>query len=229
MQGLSAHLATFLVVALAASIPKCSQKKPADDAPVEPIAPLLGPAPVSPVFDNPAPPSPPPIAPATPTAGSLTKSATDPFYQDSGSPAGANGTVPAPPKMTYVALQRSACLGNCPAYVVSAGTDGSAHYDGQTFVKTKGAKTWKVPAAKVEALATAFEKAGFFTANYQKVGPTDHAHVTIQVIHNGKVRTFVDNTGAEGVGLPELRKLEDEVDKRLGTAPHVQCGKGGCK
>jgi hypothetical protein len=129
-----------------------------------------------------------------------------------------------------VRMERDACFGLCPAYVVEVGADGAIEYEGKRFVVTRGHVTSHVGRAAVAALEQLFERAGFFRLDW--VEPcrdmmTDHPTVTLTLVHAGRKRTIADYHG-NGCMPAVLRELEDEVDRVAKTAPLVKCDGGSC-
>ena len=130
-----------------------------------------------------------------------------------------------------VRLERSACYGVCPAYVVEVSADGAVAYEGQGFVAVRGRASSRVSAASVAALVARFESAGFFRLDWDDPCDrlsTDSPTSTLTFVRSGRKRTIADYHG-NGCMPPVLRELEDEVDRLAGTAAWVTCDGGYCR
>lgn len=66
----------------------------------------------------------------------------------------ANGS----PAIEFLAMERTACFGSCPAYRLEIYKDGTVKYDGWTSVEFEGPYQKKFDAAKVAALYKQFEQ-----------------------------------------------------------------------
>ena len=96
-------------------------------------------------------------------------------------------TVPAPPPVkelpppkphpheVLATLQRTACYGRCPIYVVTVYRDGAVEFVGDEYVKTKGKATGSITLAQVDAIEDLFVKNHYTTLrdSYEEVQVTD--------------------------------------------------------
>ena len=117
------------------------------------------------------------------------------------------------PAGVLVRLERAACFGRCPIYLVEVRADGAMHFKGERNVKVTEPVDVKLDAAQVEKLTTRFEQSGFsgwkdFT-NHQV---TDQA--TVVLTFKGKtVRHYLGDDQAPDA----LGQLEHDVDAIIGT------------
>ena len=90
-------------------------------------------------------------------------------------------------------LHRGACLGTCPAYVVSIYRDGTVRYEGRQFVKTKGRAVGHIPAADVDALERVFVAADWYALrdSYSDGTITDVPDAVTTYASNGRTKTIV--------------------------------------
>jgi hypothetical protein len=130
-------------------------------------------------------------------------------------------------------LERQACYGHCPVYVVSVDRNGLVQYEGRRFVSAFGKRTAHVAPADAASLFALANTISFRTLKPRYAVPcTDHdtAVVTLEV---GDVKTTVEHYGpgstcGGGSGAPEgLLSLEREIDRVAGTKPWVTCPKDG--
>jgi hypothetical protein len=124
----------------------------------------------------------------------------------------------AQPSDDQVRLERSACYGTCPSYVVTIHRDGLVEYDGGRFVKVTGHQTRKIPEEAVRSLFAKFEAAHFFRlAPSYRARITDQVTIVLTVRRGGVVHSVEDYAGAM-VGMPPVvSDLERAVDETAGT------------
>ncbi len=65
-------------------------------------------------------------------------------------------------KTVTIQLERTACYGTCPAYVVTIQGDGRVEYSGKNHVKEVGARDGRIEMDKVRALMSVFAKMKFW-------------------------------------------------------------------
>ena len=96
-------------------------------------------------------------------------------------------TVPAPPPVkklppptphpheVLATLQRTACYGRCPIYVMTVYRDGVVEFVGEEYVKTKGKATGQITLAQVDAIEDLFVKNHYTTLrdSYEDMQVTD--------------------------------------------------------
>lgn len=128
-----------------------------------------------------------------------------------------------------ITLERSACYGVCPAYVVTLRADGTVEYRGDKYVRVHGSKVDRVKPNEVRALLIKMDRAGFDGLTVpdpcDKGISTDHATHRLTLVRNGKRRTIVHYTG-NLCAPPALGELADEIDRVAGTDRWTRCGKG---
>lgn len=129
------------------------------------------------------------------------------------------GSVPLKdsPEAYSIALERTACRGNCPVYSMTVHGDGTIEYEGFLNVPVKGKRIGSVPKDSVTSLLNAIEKVNVneLQAKYLKQGVTDMPSVLFKVIHtkDGVIRgkSIVDYQGDDTA--PEaLRMLYNQMD-----------------
>ncbi len=114
-------------------------------------------------------------------------------------------------------LQKSGCLGSCPAYTIVLNRNGQVIYDGAAFTDMKGKYEGTVPKGILEY---AFSVAEAFSARVLQpsyvTGFTDQETIRITVKSGDRARTveFEDNLGPS-----ILRVIEHAVE---GTAAKVR-------
>eukprot|EP01005_Ploeotia_sp_CARIB1_P000176 NODE_117_length_1487_cov_522.275000_g115_i0.p1 GENE.NODE_117_length_1487_cov_522.275000_g115_i0~~NODE_117_length_1487_cov_522.275000_g115_i0.p1 ORF type:complete len:382 (-),score=85.45 NODE_117_length_1487_cov_522.275000_g115_i0:288-1433(-) len=116
-------------------------------------------------------------------------------------------------KTNWVSMSRGMCFGTCPVYTLKIYGDGSVEYNGQNFVKVKGAKTATIATSKVEELFTAFAAAKFDELpNYERRMVTDMP--SAQVTSNlGGVKHIVNHYMGDDRAPKDLFALEDLMDR----------------
>jgi hypothetical protein len=115
-------------------------------------------------------------------------------------------------------LERTECYGTCPIYKVSLFSDGTIKYDGKRFVKNTGTATAQSGTSTLSELAKAFAHARFFELadTYERLDVTDHPSAIVFFDDSTRHKTVSHYHGDRSA--PEsLRKLEDEIDRVLGS------------
>ncbi len=113
--------------------------------------------------------------------------------------------------------------GRCPIYRVTITGDGQVSYDGQRFVAVTGHRTRAIAPAEVEALARAFERAGFFSLkDGYRAHVTDLPAYRLTLSADGRTKTVTDY-GGRMIGMPQaVSDLEQRVDDTAGTQMWVK-------
>ena len=113
-----------------------------------------------------------------------------------------------------ISLDRTECYGSCPSYTIELMGDGSASYEGRSFVLVAGHHSYDVPKDDVECLLTHFRKASFWSLADKYVADiTDGPTYTISLTIGGQTKTIVDYFG-RAVGMPAtITALEEEIDR----------------
>lgn len=157
---------------------------------------------------------------------------------DGASSAGAGDTVAAASAMQSnalaVRLERRACYGRCPEYVVELFSDGRVRYEGLKNVTTMGEATAALPVADVRALLQRFADAGFATTDsaYVEGSPhcgqyhTDGPHAVIAALIGSTLKSVHVDTGCTE-RPPYLSTLAAQVDSVARTSAWV--GNGDAK
>lgn len=118
-----------------------------------------------------------------------------------------------PPDL-IIKLERTACFGQCPVYVVSIDAAGNVTFDGTEFVGSKGRQTDRIPASRVAALLATAKRAGFFELRDSYRAPISDLPTTfVTITANGATKRVEDYFGAP----QSLKQLEREIDEAAGT------------
>jgi hypothetical protein len=117
------------------------------------------------------------------------------------------------PAGVLVSLERGACFGRCPIYLVEVRTDGALHFKGERNVKVTEPVDVKLDAAQLAKLTARFEQSGFAGwPDFDDRQVTDQAMVVLTF----KGKTVHHYLGDEKAP-DELARLERDVDAILGT------------
>jgi len=127
-----------------------------------------------------------------------------------------------------ISLDRSTCYGTCPSYSLEIFSDGTVKYVGRRFVRVKGKRTTKISVAEVRRLVDAFAAISYEKLKedyvYEKF-PDGTTHITVDV---QEVTTTLNLDGQRKSvrnhyrGSEELSKLENEIDRTVGSAVWVK-------
>jgi len=117
-----------------------------------------------------------------------------------------------------IRLERTACYGTCPVYSVEIHGDGTVIWNGERFVKAMGARRYRIPVAKVRALAARFRAARFYSAlEAYEGGVTDLPSANLTLTWGGVSKSVRDYAGLMA-GMPHaVHDLELAVDEAAGT------------
>jgi hypothetical protein len=113
-----------------------------------------------------------------------------------------------------ISLERSTCLGTCPAYIFKAYPDGSMTYTGKEYAKLVGEFTAMISKEELANLKTLFDEADYFSfANVYSANITD-LPTTYLYYDNGEQNAKV----TDYFGAPDsLKKLEKDIDTFIAT------------
>lgn len=127
-----------------------------------------------------------------------------------------------------VTLERSTCLGNCPAYGVTAGADGRVSFTGRAHVQTMRATGHATP-AQLAAMHDALVRADFeaMHASYTSRNDgcemimSDQPGIKISVVDaqgSRSVDFYFGCTGAVADAVrPRIEELAKTIDRQLDT------------
>jgi hypothetical protein len=116
-------------------------------------------------------------------------------------------------------LERTACFGECPVYVVTLRPDGRVTYRGDAFVRVLGSATRTVDAKKARALFERLERIGVWTwKNSYRSPVTDHPTHRITFMWGGKKKTIEEYASCPGRAPAALCALEKDIDAVTGAA-----------
>jgi hypothetical protein len=146
--------------------------------------------------------------------------------------------TPAPqPLHLRVQLERTPCLGACPAYTVTIAGDGRVTWSGRSNVLAIGSRQGRVTHRELEQLSRLIDRARFFERNEYGNLPakpectttgttttcsfsaavsicTDSPHAIVRVRRDGRTHA-IDNDHC--TARPELDALEDYIDRIANT------------
>lgn len=129
------------------------------------------------------------------------------------------GAVPSAPLLA--SLERTACYGVCPVYLVKVFTDGRVEWEGRKHVKVKGQQIAQLNSQGLAALKQAFADAGFLklSGNFACLEATDHASAKVTFV-DGENTVLIDHyDGCRSTpGVEVLTKLEQQFDVIVNTA-----------
>jgi hypothetical protein len=124
-----------------------------------------------------------------------------------------------------VKLERSECLGFCPAYEVSIAADGRVTYVGRHFVGITGQQVRQADPTQLATLHAHIQAADFFALRDSYVAEiTDLPTYRVTVTIGGRTKTVEDYVGAK-VGMPPaVTAIENEIDSVANSAQWVRGG-----
>ncbi len=130
---------------------------------------------------------------------------------------GGPATGPTAWQQAVITLERTACLGACPAYVVTIQGDGTVLYKGERNAAFIGARQGKVTPAAVQGLVAAFDTAGFWGLKDSYTGgPSDNPSALTTLVAGSRHKTINDYGGSPDAPKV-LRNLEDQIDTIVST------------
>jgi Domain of unknown function (DUF6438) len=140
-------------------------------------------------------------------------------------------TVPAPPPVikppppkphpheVLATLQRTACYGTCPIYVVTVYRDGVVEFNGEEYTKTKGKATGQIALAQVDAIEALFVDNHYTSLldSYEKMEVTDlpSANTSYRSL-DGHVK-HVGHYHGDREAPEILATIEEKLDELIGT------------
>jgi hypothetical protein len=112
-----------------------------------------------------------------------------------------------------ITMERTACLGECPAYTVTIKADGSVQFVGEACVRVTGFRTKRVRRSAVQKLVLRLQKEDFWHWERPKLVCLDFSEVHITAVLNGQ-----SNQVTEGCNSPgKILTLAKEIDNVAGT------------
>lgn len=118
-----------------------------------------------------------------------------------------------------ISLERTACFGHCPVYIVTLDSDGKVTYYGEMFVAVEGTQYSALEQEDLHALVREFERIDFFSLEdqYTDMGATDLPSAIITLIVDGKMKQVIHYHGDPNAPK-KLAALEDKIDELINTA-----------
>jgi hypothetical protein len=123
-----------------------------------------------------------------------------------------------------ITLSRGSCYGTCPAYKLEIYSDGKVKYEGHSFVKVIGTKTWYIDEIAIKKLNKLITDYGYLDMQKDE-NPnsftTDLPTITTSVeMMNGEKKTISNYHGLDD--WPEkLKTFEDEIDEIVNSSKFV--------
>ena len=125
-----------------------------------------------------------------------------------------------------ITLERSACLGDCPAYSVSLSAK-EINFDGQSHVVAAGHHRAAITPDRVRNLAQKFLDADFYSMEDSYwFGISDYPSYSLSISIDGRKKQVLDYTGS-AVGMPSvITDLQESVDQVAGTDRWIEGANG---
>ena len=117
-----------------------------------------------------------------------------------------------------ITLERSGCLGRCPAYSVTISGDGRVDYSGGQFTAVRGERHSRVFYDDVSKLIEKFRADDFFSLAHSYGIVNDSPIFTVTFTADGKTKQVTHAGGDLGV----VTDLEKEIDRVSGSARWVK-------
>lgn len=119
------------------------------------------------------------------------------------------------PEDFVIKLERTACFGACPVYIVTIDARGTVTYHGTQFVRIVGRQTDRVPVSRVAALVETVDRIRFFELDdkYRQL-ITDLPTTFVTVTRDGRSKVIEDYFGAP----TPLKDFERQIDDIARTA-----------
>jgi hypothetical protein len=117
-----------------------------------------------------------------------------------------------------IRLERTACFGACPIYVLSIAADGTVSYTGYEHVREHGTRTWKIAPDAALSLAREMERSGFFDMKDEYTAPVSDMPTTFVTLSlGGRTKRIRDHLGAPQA----LVRLETRIDYVSGARGRI--------
>jgi hypothetical protein len=141
---------------------------------------------------------------------------------------GAKTAATAGSNASLVRLERGACFGKCPSYVLEVDTDGQVRFVGALHVCTSGRVSKRLDPTKLREIRSAITRFNFATISIHccDCPISDTSIVTLTVADSGPVRTIHDTEGCEG-GPASVRSLANAIDDIVGTKHWIEWNEEG--
>lgn len=118
-----------------------------------------------------------------------------------------------------ISLERTACFGHCPIYMVTLDSDGKVTYYGEMFVAVEGTQYSTLEQDDLQLLVREFEKINFYSLEdqYTDMGATDLPSAITTLIVDGKMKQVIHYHGDPNAPK-KLTALEEKIDELINTA-----------
>jgi Domain of unknown function (DUF6438) len=124
-----------------------------------------------------------------------------------------------------ITLERTACFGSCPVYLLSVTGEGKISYEGKAHVRHLGPASATIPRERVDSLLSELERAGYLTYS-GRYAPGDSAcgrtstdsPSAITSIRVGEATKRIEHYYGCASAPGALVLLEQKIDEVLGSA-----------
>jgi hypothetical protein len=122
-----------------------------------------------------------------------------------------------------ITLERTACHGTCPVYLLTVSDNGTVIFDGREYVKNPGKIVSTISKQKVEQLAAEFNKINYFSLkdSYTQVTITDQASAITSITEGNKMKMIRHYLGDQSAPA-QLKELENKIDDIVNTAAWIK-------
>jgi hypothetical protein len=142
-----------------------------------------------------------------------------------------------PPRDFRIQLERTSCFGFCPEYIVEVDHSGLVSFQGNAFVKKRGAASWRVSPASLAIVARDLRDEGIFDLSEEKIradcdpaeAATDSPSAILSATAWGRTVKL-----SHYLGCPRTRTLRTleiaciDIDAALGT-DKIRCEAKDCR
>ena len=115
----------------------------------------------------------------------------------------------------YVELERTECLGSCPAYTVRIQADGEVSWHGEKFVTVLGARTAIVKSSDAKSLIRDFRERDFWSLCNSYTQQITDLPAQVTTVRIGNHQKSVLNYADSAQGW--LKDLDSQIDLRANT------------
>jgi hypothetical protein len=117
---------------------------------------------------------------------------------------------------TYLRMERTECLGECPVYTLTLYADGAVRYDGRKHVPT-GTRWQTADPQRIAHLMQSVERAPTWEYDPDRI-ETDQPGTIIVVVRDGCETRRIDHDSSDPNAPKAIRDLEANIDIAAGTA-----------
>jgi hypothetical protein len=127
-------------------------------------------------------------------------------------------------RIKKITLRRTPCYGPCPVYEVTVFGTGEVAYFGEAHVDQAGAHRWRISRRRLDRLAEAFKRAGYFRLedNYTSREFTDAPGCLTSIEFEDGSSKSIDHYHGDPTAPDALTELEDEIDRIIGVDRYTE-------